>query len=348
MLLREAIEKTKYDWKHDGDNLPAAMLAILQRTGTEVLDPATKLIFRRLDLCAALDHVFAQVDSSAQQAIAEDVEQKLTALGGQIVKADGQITQLSFKDCSKFGPAEFETIASLPKLKKLTLYGKCNGLNDETLPLLARLSELEELSSDGIMVTDRGLKALTKLPNLKAMNFFHPSWGSKDFTGAGVAQWTEMPKLERLTIAGSPFNDEGMAAVGQLTQLREFRTWHTYQTEAGNQHLLKLTNLKSLRLGQRLRKYDGKPSPPSLSDETLTVLSQLKSLESLLLDEAKLSRAALSKLQAIPNLKRLGLERIDISAEEVEQLKKDLPKVAIDWKPPTEEQRVALEKMLKP
>lgn len=60
MLLREAIEKTGFDWKAMGPNLPEAMLAILQRTGTSVEDPATGITFRRLDVRAALDHVFAE------------------------------------------------------------------------------------------------------------------------------------------------------------------------------------------------------------------------------------------------------------------------------------------------
>lgn len=59
IVLREAIAKTGYDWKADGPTLPEAMLAIFQKTGKPVEDPATKLTFRRLDLCAALDHVFA-------------------------------------------------------------------------------------------------------------------------------------------------------------------------------------------------------------------------------------------------------------------------------------------------
>ena len=59
MLVREAIDKTGYDWRSRGKTLPDAILAILQETGTPVDDPATKRTFRRLDLLAALDHVFA-------------------------------------------------------------------------------------------------------------------------------------------------------------------------------------------------------------------------------------------------------------------------------------------------
>ncbi|MGY8642624.1 MAG: S8 family serine peptidase [Verrucomicrobiales bacterium] len=60
MLLREAIEKAKYDWKADGENLPEAMMAIFQRTGKAVEDPGTGLSFKRLDLLAALDHIFGK------------------------------------------------------------------------------------------------------------------------------------------------------------------------------------------------------------------------------------------------------------------------------------------------
>lgn len=58
IVLREAIMKTGYDWKADGPNIAEAMLSIMQTTGVAVEDPATKLTFRRIDLAAALAHVF--------------------------------------------------------------------------------------------------------------------------------------------------------------------------------------------------------------------------------------------------------------------------------------------------
>ena len=59
MLLREAIDKTGYDWKADGKTLPDAMLVLMQQTGKPVVDETTKRSYRRLDVLAALDHVFA-------------------------------------------------------------------------------------------------------------------------------------------------------------------------------------------------------------------------------------------------------------------------------------------------
>lgn len=58
ILIREAIDVSKYDWKKEGENMPEAILAIMQKTGKEVLDPGTGLKFRRLDVLASLDYVF--------------------------------------------------------------------------------------------------------------------------------------------------------------------------------------------------------------------------------------------------------------------------------------------------
>ena len=58
MVLREAINKTGYNWKQHATNLPDAIMVIMQKTGQTVEDPATKRSYQRLDLAAALTHVF--------------------------------------------------------------------------------------------------------------------------------------------------------------------------------------------------------------------------------------------------------------------------------------------------
>ncbi|MBL9185487.1 MAG: S8 family serine peptidase [Verrucomicrobiaceae bacterium] len=57
MILREAIEKSGYDWKPHGPDLASAMMNIFQTTGVEVKDEKSGLSFRRLDLMAALKQV---------------------------------------------------------------------------------------------------------------------------------------------------------------------------------------------------------------------------------------------------------------------------------------------------
>ena len=59
IVLREAIERTNYDWKKEGANIAEAILAIMQKTGVQVEDKATNRSYQRLDLAAALEYVFA-------------------------------------------------------------------------------------------------------------------------------------------------------------------------------------------------------------------------------------------------------------------------------------------------
>ena len=102
-------------------------------------------------------------------------------------------------------------------------------------------------------------------------------------------------------------------------------------TDTGLKELKELKNLAKLHLGQRL--YDGKPS---LTDETMAVLTELKALETLQLDEARLSGAALTKLKGLPKLKRLTLHVIDIPEADVEKLRAELAGVEVKWDKPDE------------
>ena len=58
MILREAIAVSGYRWQDDGETAPDAMMAVFQKTGVVVPDPSTGLVFRELDLLAAVDWVF--------------------------------------------------------------------------------------------------------------------------------------------------------------------------------------------------------------------------------------------------------------------------------------------------
>lgn len=271
---------------------------------------------------------------------------QLRQAGAEVTLTGMVVTSVSVKDLSRFADADFETLGRLAHLKTLSTSGE--ALNDRTLAYLTGLVALEDLSTNLAQFSDDGLWQLTLLTNLKQIKFFHTSLRRKDFTGRGLAQLASMKNLRRLTVAGCPFNDEGMAAVGKLTQLEDFRTWHTYQTDAGNEHLKSLTNLKSLHLGQRLRRYSGPSNAHSLTDRTLEVISQLQSLDTLTLAEQRFSADALAKLKALPNLKRLELTQVDMPAAEIERLKAALPGVAVDWKPVTDDERARLDRLLAP
>ena len=274
---------------------------------------------------------------SATLTFAADAE-SLRKLGAKVTENAGVITQVNVK-CDAFTEADFKTLGSFTTIKDLTISGKT--ITDDTLALLTGLTELERLSSDGIQLTDAGYKHFAAFQKLKSISFFHPAFRSKEFTGSGLMHLKALPKLEKLTFAGSTAGDIAMEAIGQLTQLKEFRTWHTAQTQEGNAHLAKLTGLTGLRIGQRLPEW-GKDSPVSFDESTLETISQLKALESLELTEARLNAKIIPQLQALPKLAKLKIETVDISAADVEAIKAALPNCKVDFKPMTDAEKEAL------
>lgn len=266
---------------------------------------------------------------AAQFSAAAPDADALKKLGAKVTEAGGVVTQVQVK-CDAFTEAEFRALGACATIKKLAISGKT--ITDETLPLLAGLTELEELSTDGAQLTDEGYRHFAAFPKLRSLALFHPAFRSERFTGSGLAHLKALPRLERLTFAGSTAGDAAMEAVGQLAQLREFRTWHTAQTQAGNAHLTKLPNLTALRMGQRLPSR-GKNEPASFDESTMAVLSQLKTLESLELTEARLSAKIVPHLQALPKLAKLKIQTVDISPADVEAIKAALPNATVDWEP---------------
>lgn len=253
----------------------------------------------------------------------------LEKLGAKVVQQAGVVTQVQVK-CDAFTEADFRTLGSFSTIKDLSISGKT--ITDDTLPSLAGLTDLERLSTNEIQLTDAGYKAFASFPKLTSLSLFHPAFRSKEFTGSGLAHLKSLPKLERLTFAGSTTGDTAMEAIGQLTQLKDFRTWHTAQTQAGNAHLLKLTQLTGLRIGQRLPEW-GKDTPVSFDESTMSIIAKISTLESLELTEARLSSKIIPHLKALPKLTKLKIETVDISADDVAAIRAALPNCKVDHKP---------------
>ncbi len=269
--------------------------------------------------------LLALLASSPSRGDDAEIARLLRELGVKVVESAGVVTSVEAGDCSKWTDEEFRRIGRLAGLKSLS-FGP--GLGDASLAHLAGLSELESLSSNLSTITDEGMKGLAPLKKLKILKFFHPA---KALSGAGLVHLADLPSLERLTVAGSlAFNDDGMAAAGKLERLKELRTWHAGTTLEGVRKLKDLKNLKSLTLGQRL----AYAPPTSVSDETIAVLAGMKSLETLRLEEARLKFDALVQLKGLPDLKSLTLDGIDIPEADVERLRKELPKVQVQWTKP--------------
>jgi hypothetical protein len=265
-------------------------------------------------------------------AFADDAEtgKLLKDAGAKLAESKGFVTSVDLADASKLTDADFLRLAQLDHLKSLSL-GK--GIDDARLAQLAKLPNLDTLQTNLAQISDDGILPLAKLTSLHNLKFFHPS---KSFTGAGLAHLAKMPNLDRLTVAGSfEFNDAGMAAVAELSGLKELRTWHAGATNDGVKKLKALKKLTSLHLGQRLT-YKAPACP---NDETIAILADMPALESLILDEARLSLTALQQFKKLPTLKKLTLSGIDLPKADVDRLKAELPAVKVEWTEPSEQYR---------
>ncbi len=259
---------------------------------------------------------------------------ELEKLGAKVTITKGVVTQASV-NTEALTPEQFRTLGAAKTLKRLTTSGK--GVTDQTLPLLAGLTQIEDLSTDQTRLTDGGYKHFAQFQELRSLALFHPSWDMKTFTGRGLAHLKALPKLERLTFAGSTAGDEALEALAQVAQLKSFSTWHTMQTQAGNAHLTKL-NLTALRIGQRLPRY-GTAAPPSFDESTIPTLARMKSLEKLELFEAVLTARGLAPLKELPNLKVLAIHTTEIPAADVAAVRAALPGVKVEFRPLTAEER---------
>lgn len=292
---------------------------------------------KAVDLSSRIPLLALLVTASLTTVSAQPSVPELQKLGGKIREEKGLVVELTV-ETDTFTEADYRLIGQCTGLKKLTLNGKT--LTDITLPLLAGLTNLEELSTNQSTLTDEGYRHFAALQNLKVLHLWHPSWGLETFTGSGIAHLKALPKLERLTFAGSTAGDEALSAVGQLTQLKSFQTWHSAQTQAGNLALTKLPNLTSLKIGQRLPK-GGATSPPSFDGSTIPTLAKISSLETLELFEARLTFDDLVPLKDLPKLKKLSIHTTDIPETDVEKLRGVLPGVEIVFKPLTAEEAAA-------
>ena len=247
--------------------------------------------------------------------------------GAEVVEVKKEVVGLNLKDATVPTEEDYRKIRQLDHLKTLS-FGR--GLDDARLKLLAGMPQIESFTTNGAHITDDGIRTMATFPALHNLTFFHPG---KDFHGVGLAALADLPNLESFSVGGSTaFADPGLAAVAQLTHLREIRVWHTGATIEGVKALGALKGLRSLVLGQRL---SAKP-PVTLNDDTVAVLADFPALESLTLQEARLSLPALGKLKGLSKLKRLTLDGIDLSEADLAALRQQLPGVEIKWTAPSE------------
>jgi Leucine-rich repeat (LRR) protein len=160
--------------------------------------------------------------------------------------------------------ASMPYIAKITTLKDLTLEG--SRISDIGAGQLSGLTNLQYLSLANTGIGDGALKSIQPLKNLELLNLY-----GANVTGDGLKELRGLPKLKKLYVSGSKVRSlAGIAGMSSLTDLD-------------------LTGLY-------------------LNDEAISALPSLTNLEELWLGNNNISAAGLYRLQSLSHLKALHVD----------------------------------------
>ncbi len=218
------------------------------------------------------------------------------------VKQMSSLRILSFHESlCRITDAGLAHISQMPSLESLCLHGT-RGITDDGVAHIAKMRSLKKLNIGSSQVTDRGLAYLAQVKTLEQLDL---PQDQKGITDAGLAHIAELPNLKALHISRIHFNDpkmnkeyytdKGLEALVKRRDLEELSIGSPGVTDAGMEHVAKLTSLKSLNLF----------GCDNVTDRGLARLAGLKSLTNLHIAHADITVSGLNRLNSLSNLTRL-------------------------------------------
>jgi Leucine-rich repeat (LRR) protein len=177
--------------------------------------------------------------------------------------------------------------------------------NDETLKAIVPLKHVRSLLLNDLEITDAGLEALKDV-----------DWpiSNLDLRGCpvsntGLSHLTGLSSLKALRLSGSnssaSVDDDGMAAVAQLSNLKVLSLDKLWVSEAGIEQLLPLKNLSELYLAET-----------TIGDDALALFSKLPQLRKLRLARNQISNDGLQHLVGLKDLVELDLSEISLLSDD--------------------------------
>lgn len=168
-------------------------------------------------------------------------------------------------------------------------------------------------------------KHLHKLTLWHNKNFHDKDAPVENYDASGLKYLKELPKLQRITLAGGGFGDEGMRAAAELPHLKYLGMWHCRVTDAGIAHLEKHPAFESIRLGPFWAER--------ITDKSLASLASCPQIKEISLSESYLTyENGLKHLVAVKEtLQLLDLRNSLLEPADVEKIKAALPETEVRW-----------------
>ncbi len=133
----------------------------------------------------------------------------------------------------KVEPGGLKTIARFGSLRYLGLSG-FNGVGDECLAVIGKLSSLQVLFLPETKVTDKGIRLLAGLKDLEVLGLY-----GTGVTDRGVAEIAKLKKLRILDLSGTRVTDAGIARLAALDKLERLDLTGTRVSERAGSALKK-------------------------------------------------------------------------------------------------------------
>jgi hypothetical protein len=241
----------------------------------------------------------------AEQAAAIDVLRQKFDANIELNK-QGEARQLtlcgSAKDGTKraFDDTIAAQIACLSTLEQLVLTDWMTGMTLHRLAFLKNLKRLRKLDIRKTNIPDEALVHLSDLPELEILKLEF----NDQLTDAAATHLQKLTHLTELDLAFVNITDAALKPLSRLTELEHLYLYGTSLTDRGVTHLARLKNLKVLYLGSE----DGQ----NVTDDSVAVLRELKSLEMLGLYGTEISLSQTNRLKkALPTCDVLAPARTE-------------------------------------
>ncbi len=240
--------------------------------------------------------------------------------------------------------AGLRVVRNFPRLKRLFL--EKGQASDDALQSVAQLKDLEVLMIwKPNRLTDAGMKHLAGLSKLQYLHINDGGLGD-----AALAIFSRLPRLERLSLQGNSFSDDGLKVLAGMKQLKTLAIGMNHRpiTDAGVRHLSGLTaleeldlqrsqvgdkgiaalkNLKQLRVLVLMEDTKGNSHPPT--DASVEYLLAFTKLQNLTLISTAITEQGVRRLVTLPHLKELGLSTHSVSEGLRAELKQRHPDLRI-------------------
>jgi len=187
---------------------------------------------------------------------------------------------------------------------------KGDDANDHAIALASNLPGLRTVvlvATPRSRLTDDGLAPLTTLPNLELLSI-----SGNRTTDAAMVHVGHMHKLRTLVLK-CDLTDSGLEMLSELTSVEQLDLTQSKVTDAGMIHVQHFAKLRTLIL-----------NGTQISNESLSTLAELKTLENLYLGNTPIDDAAVASLKQMEQLQLLFLLDTHITASGVAELQPSL------------------------